>query len=192
MFGFKKKPIPVPAPPKQSQAQAAKKELPGFPESELGKKSPESAQMTENLRPKPIFSILSQDLTGNEPKDPLQKIEALETEINGIEQVEKKITSKESQNEAELDSTIAKLQKLRDLIFKIAQKLEKLYIETNFDLEARMNIRKYQQETAARRQNLPKDILATQAGLYDAPDNMEERNQVHNANQRNPQDRSKA
>ena len=165
--------VPVPTP----QA-ATKKELPAFPESELGQKSPEQTKLSENLKPKPIFAILSQDLTGNEPKDPLQKIEALESEINGIEQIEKKITSKESDNEAELDSTIAKLQKLRDLIFKIAQKLEKLYIETNFDLEARINIRKYQQETAVRRQNLPKDILTTQQGIYEAPDNRSERTPV--------------
>ena len=167
------------------------KELPGFPEI-MPQKSAEQAGNRENLRPKPIFSILSQDLTGNEPTDPMTIIEALESEINGIEQVEKKIMSNESQNIEKLDDTIAKLQKLRDWIFKIAKKLEKLYIETNFDLEAKINVRNYQQETATRRQHLPKDIMAAQQGLYDSPDNFEERNPVHDANQRNPQNRSPA
>jgi hypothetical protein len=186
MFGFKKKPMTV---PQQSQS-AAKKELPGFPVTELQKGS-EQAGNRENLRPKPIFMILSQDFNETMPKDSIKKLEALESEINGFERVEKKIMSDESLTIEKLDDTIATLKKLRDLIFKLSQKLEKVYLETNFDLEAKINVRNYHRDTAVHREHLPKDILAAQQGLYDSPDNPEERN-PHNDNQRNPSDRSPA
>lgn len=148
------------------------KELPAFPEKEYNQ-----AQKHDIPKANALFSIMELETGEKASKDPLNKIEALNREINALEQDSEALTQKSDLTIEQLRGIIDKQRKIHEALQHLAKRVESAYIKNHWGLETNVMHLDYKIKTAERRAKLPEDIRSYQEGYEsgEAPDNSTER-----------------